>query len=200
MTDVSRTDFTRRNDSFDQRKSGEEQKRKRSFPIHLVANILLYYSDLCWVILNSNVCSLNWYFLPESRPFMDDKREFPLVGSAALVSAACSRQLLCRINLIIATILFSFLFFKHCIPKDYQARAGSYYASRQNHSINNNVRENDLTGSESLTLIKVSPIICWWSRWTFMFRIGRLCRNIKTKGGKKLQRNSHLQAFDLDSV
>lgn len=110
MTDVSRTDFTRRNDSFDQRKSGEEQKRKRWFPIHLVANILLYYSDLCWVILNSNVCSLNWYFLPESRPFMDDKREFPLVGSAALVSAACSRQLLCRINLIIATILFSFFF------------------------------------------------------------------------------------------
>lgn len=106
MTDVSRTDFTKRNDSFDQRKSGKEHQRKRGTFLFLT----LSCEDLVLFRANSERKCL-WFeliFYEKTNHLQPMSFVFPLVGLAAFVAAACSRQLRCRINLIIATIYFFF--------------------------------------------------------------------------------------------
>lgn len=110
MTDVSRTDFTKRNDSFDQRKSGKEHQRKRGTFLFFSFIFTLSCERLVLFRANSERKCL-WFeliFHEKTNHLQPMSFVFPLLGLAAFVAAACSRQLRCRINLIIATI---YLFF-----------------------------------------------------------------------------------------
>lgn len=133
MTDVSRTDFTKRNDSFDQRKSGKEHQSKRRTFLFFT----LSFEHLVLFRANSERKCL-WFeliFYEKTNHFEPMSFVFPLVGLAAFVVAACSRQLRCRINLIIATIFF--FWFVHRPLKIIWSRPRNYYVSAQNLSINN---------------------------------------------------------------
>lgn len=55
---------------------------------------------------------------------------FPLVGLAAFVAAACSRQSRCRINLIIATIYLFIYLVRISSSKDYLVEASQLLRER----------------------------------------------------------------------
>lgn len=105
MTDVSRTGFTMMgNDSFDQRKSGKEHQRKREISFSLFFTLSRKRLVLFRAILNANVCGWKWYFTSEMTVYRQRTLYFRFLGLAAFVAVAGSRQLLCMIHLITATI------------------------------------------------------------------------------------------------
>lgn len=71
-----------------------------------------------------------WIFYEKTKHLQPMSFVFPLVGLAAFVAAACSRQLRCRINLIIATIYLFIFLVRTSSSKDYLVEASQLLRER----------------------------------------------------------------------